>query len=240
VRAAIAGGGLSALEAALAAAPREVREGGVGAEARARRDRLLGAQQEAERAAKQEAAAEAARLAAAKGAGEAMALHVARAAAAAAAAAAAKVDALDRAIASGGEGGGSRAAGPSQAREARDVPDDFICPSTSEIMTDPVSTSDGFTYTSARPSRSGSAPRTPRRRRAPSWRAWRSSCEPSRTQHDPRLRRETRLSGGDRRHHPQSERGSGRLRSSRSLLVLSGRPHSAQRLYGGKGGEGCA
>jgi len=53
---------LSALEAALAAAPREVREGGVGAEARSRRDRLLEVQQEAERAAKQEAAAEAARL----------------------------------------------------------------------------------------------------------------------------------------------------------------------------------
>ena len=26
------------------------------------------------------------------------------------------------------------------------MPDDFICPITSEIMTDPVSTSDGFTY----------------------------------------------------------------------------------------------
>ena len=41
VRAAIAGGGLSELEAALAAAPREVREGGLGVEAQARRDRLL-------------------------------------------------------------------------------------------------------------------------------------------------------------------------------------------------------
>ena len=38
---AIARGGLSALEAALATAPREVREGGVGAEAQARCDRLL-------------------------------------------------------------------------------------------------------------------------------------------------------------------------------------------------------
>ena len=66
LRVAIAGGGLSALEAALAAAPREVRESGVGAEARARCDRLLEAQQEAEREAKQEAAAEAARLAAAE------------------------------------------------------------------------------------------------------------------------------------------------------------------------------
>ena len=68
LRAAIAGGGLgythtrrqlSALEAALAAAPREMREGGVGREARARRDRLLEAQQETEREAKQEATASA-------------------------------------------------------------------------------------------------------------------------------------------------------------------------------------
>ena len=42
--------------------------------------------------------------------------------------------------------GGSGAAGPSQASEAREVPDDFICPITAEIMTDPVCTSDGFTY----------------------------------------------------------------------------------------------
>ena len=49
-------------------------------------------------------------------------------------------------MAGGGEGGGSGAAGPSQAGEAREVPDDFICPITAEIMTDPVSTSDGFTY----------------------------------------------------------------------------------------------
>ena len=61
-------------------------------------------------------------------------------------AAAAKVDALERTIASGGEGGGSGAAGPSQASEAAEVPDDFICPITAEIMNDPVSTSDGFTY----------------------------------------------------------------------------------------------
>ena len=43
----------------------------------------------------------------------------------------------------GGGGGSSGAAGPSAAAE---VPDDFICPITAEIMTDPVSTSDGFTY----------------------------------------------------------------------------------------------
>ena len=48
--------------------------------------------------------------------------------------------------AEGGEGSGSGAAGPSQASEAAEVPDDFICSITTEIMTDPVSTSDGFTY----------------------------------------------------------------------------------------------
>ena len=47
--------------------------------------------------------------------------------------------------ADGGEGGGSGAAGPSKGREAA-VPDEYICPITAEIMTDPVSTSDGFTY----------------------------------------------------------------------------------------------
>ena len=46
----------------------------------------------------------------------------------------------------GGEGGSSGAAGPSQASEAAEAPDDFICPITAEIMTDPVSTPDGFTY----------------------------------------------------------------------------------------------
>ena len=44
------------------------------------------------------------------------------------------------------EGGGSGAAGPSEASVAAEVPDDYICPITSEIMTDPVSTLDGFTY----------------------------------------------------------------------------------------------
>ena len=64
-------------------------------------------------------------------------------------AAVARADALERAIADeagGSEGGGSGAAGPSEASEAAAVPDDFICPITSEIMTDPVSTLDGFTY----------------------------------------------------------------------------------------------
>ena len=49
-------------------------------------------------------------------------------------------------MAGGGEGGGSGVAGPSQASEAAEVPDDFICPITAEIMTDPVTTFDGFTY----------------------------------------------------------------------------------------------
>ena len=49
-------------------------------------------------------------------------------------------------MAGGGAGSGSGAAGPSQASEAREVPDEFVCPITTEIMTDPVSTLDGFTY----------------------------------------------------------------------------------------------
>ena len=49
-------------------------------------------------------------------------------------------------MAGGGESGGSGAAGPSQASEAREVPDNYVCPITSEIMTDPVTTLDGFTY----------------------------------------------------------------------------------------------
>ena len=46
----------------------------------------------------------------------------------------------------GDEGGSSDAAGPSEASEAAEVPDDYVCPITAEIMTDPVSTLDGFTY----------------------------------------------------------------------------------------------
>ena len=111
------------------------------------------AREEAEEAA--EAAAEAARLAASKRGGE-MATSEARRveaaskarkeaveAVAAATVALAKADALERATADGGEGGGSGAAGPLS--EAK-VPDDYMCPITAEIMTDPVSTLDGFTY----------------------------------------------------------------------------------------------
>ena len=102
---------------------REVRESSVDAEARARCDRLLEARQEAEREAKQEAAAEAARPAAAV-----------------------KAETLERAMAEDGDGGSSGVASPSEASEAAEVPADFICPITAEIMTDPVSTVDGFTY----------------------------------------------------------------------------------------------
>ena len=46
-----------------------------------------------------------------------------------------------------GDGGGSvGAAGPSEASAAAAVPDEYICPITAEIMTDPVTTLDGFTY----------------------------------------------------------------------------------------------
>ena len=45
-----------------------------------------------------------------------------------------------------GEGGSSGVAGPSEASVAGEVPDDYVCPITAEIMTDPVSTADGFTY----------------------------------------------------------------------------------------------
>ena len=169
LRAAIAGGGLHALERALAAAPRQVWDGGVGMEARSLCDMLLRAQQRAEREAKQEAATEAARLEAAeraRPAREATAREAARAAAAskarakakeaaataaaaakAAAAAEAEAAVLERAMAGGGEGSSSGAARPSEASgTAAEVPDDYMCPITAEIMTDPVCTSDGFTY----------------------------------------------------------------------------------------------
>ena len=48
--------------------------------------------------------------------------------------------------AGGGEGGSGGAAGPSEASEAAGVPDAYVCPITADTMTDPVCTSDGFTY----------------------------------------------------------------------------------------------
>ena len=76
-----------------------------------------------------------------------MAVTAAAAAVAAATAAVAEADALERAMAANGGGGGSSgAAGPSEASAAADVPDEYICPITAEIMTDPVTTLDGFTY----------------------------------------------------------------------------------------------
>ena len=159
-------GGLSALERALVAVPREVRESGVAAEARAQCDTLLKwRQDEAECEARQEAAAEAARLAVAERVQGAAAREAVRVAAAAeereeaeaavtalataieeAAAAAATADVLEQAMADGSEGSSSGAAGPSEASGAVEVPDDYICSITAEIMTDPVCTADGFTY----------------------------------------------------------------------------------------------
>ena len=105
-----------------------------------------------------EAAAEAASLAAAeqvrgvaaRDAVRALAASKAREVAAAAAAAAAvateaaataeaEANALERAMADGGEGGGSGAAGPSKASEVA-APDQYMCSITAEIMTDPVNT----------------------------------------------------------------------------------------------------
>ena len=55
-------------------------------------------------------------------------------------------DALEQLVAVGSEGGINGAAGPSEASKAAEAPDDYMCSITAEIMTDPVSTSDGFTY----------------------------------------------------------------------------------------------
>ena len=164
-------GGLAALERALVAVPREVREGDVAAEARARSDKLMKwRQEEAEREARQQAAAEAAKLAMAERvqgvavweevwvAPPAEAREEAEAATMAlataieeAAAAAAIVDALEQVMAVGSDVGSdvsiNGAAGPrSEASKAAEVPDDYMCSITAEIMTDPVCTSDGFTY----------------------------------------------------------------------------------------------
>ena len=55
-------------------------------------------------------------------------------------------DALEQVVAVGSEGGINGAAGPSEASEEAEVPDDYMCSITAEIMTDPVCASDGFTY----------------------------------------------------------------------------------------------
>ena len=140
LQAANAGGRLSTLEAA----PIEIGDGGAGVEAQARCDtNPLGTEQEAECEAEQEAAAEAARLAAANQVREAAEQEAVRVAAvtnarevAVAVAADANADALERATADGGSSG---AAGPSEASEA-EVPSEFMCSITAEIMTDPVNT----------------------------------------------------------------------------------------------------
>jgi len=62
--------------------------------------------------------------------------------------AAAAADALEHTAAAGSEVGSSGAAGPSEAEasEPAQAPDDYVCPITAEIMTDPVCAADGFTY----------------------------------------------------------------------------------------------
>jgi len=83
---------------------------------------------------------------AARAAAASKARAAAKEAAAAAAAAEAEADALEQAMAGGSEDGGSGAAGPSNKASVAAVPDEYICPITAEIMSDPVSTDDGFTY----------------------------------------------------------------------------------------------
>ena len=152
-RPAVAGGGLSALEVELVDGPREGREGGVGAEAQLEPEReakhVEAARLAAVDVAREAAAGAAAALAAAAVKAREEAVSAATALAEAtevARKATAKADALELAMAEGGEGGSSGAAGPSEASEAAEVPADYICPITTEIMTDPVSTLDGFTY----------------------------------------------------------------------------------------------
>ena len=109
--------------------------------------RKAAAQQEAVRMAivsKTRAAAEAAAAAAA--AEEAAAAAADRWRLLSTAIAAAAADALEQTAAAGSEVGSSEAAGPSEASEAVEVPHDYVCPITAEIMTDPVCAADGFTY----------------------------------------------------------------------------------------------
>ena len=98
----------------------------------------------AERA-REVAAQEAGRVAAASKAREAAkeAATTAAAAAKATATAEAEANALERATADGNQGGGSGAAGPSEASEVA-VPDQYMCSITAEIMIDPVCTVRAF------------------------------------------------------------------------------------------------
>jgi len=104
-----------------------------------------------EREEAKEAAAEATRLAAWEAAtrdaaGVAAASNVRKETMEAVAAATVAIANAGSMTADGGAGGSSVAAGPSAASEAAAVTDDYICPITAEIMTDPVTTLDGFTY----------------------------------------------------------------------------------------------
>ena len=139
LRSAMAQGGLSSLEAALEAAPREAREGIIGVEAAARRDALLEARRGAEEKAKREAAEEARKHVAEERARAEATTKQARAAAAKEAAAT-KRAADERARAE------AAAAAKAAAAADDDVPDEYVCPITAEIMSDPVCLSDGFTY----------------------------------------------------------------------------------------------
>ena len=119
-------------------------EARVAAEAEAAR--IAAEEEEARRAAeetKAEAAAEAARIAAEEEAAQREAKEAAEVAAAVAAA-----DAAEAAAAAAAAEAARVAAEEAErlAAEDDDVPDQFVCPITAEIMSDPVCLSDGFTY----------------------------------------------------------------------------------------------
>ena len=136
-------------EAVQAVAASKAREAADGVAATAVAAAEAAAEREAIRAvaaSKSRGAADAALVTAAAAAeGAKAAADAAVAAAEAAAAAAAKADALEQPTAD--RGGSTQPARPSNVDEApAEVPDHYVCPITAEIMTDPVSTVDGFTY----------------------------------------------------------------------------------------------
>ena len=135
-------------EAVQAVAASKAREAADGVAATAAAAAEAAAEREAIRAvaaSKSRGAADAALVTAAAAAeGAKAAADAAVAAAEAAAAAAAKADALEQPTAD--RGGSTQTARPSNVDEAAEVPDHYACPITGEIMTDPVSTVDGFTY----------------------------------------------------------------------------------------------